>query len=86
MQNLSATLFKKWFGLGTQFKGFGCAIRLTFAMTVNIDIRGEGVRPTLTTSRMSAYLSDTGNNINNTYNDDNNNDNKNYNVIIIIIV
>ena len=29
-------------------------------MSVNIDIRGEGVRPTLTTSRMSVYLSDTG--------------------------
>ena len=35
-------------------------IALTFAMSVNIDIRGEGVRPTLTTSRMSVYLSDTG--------------------------
>ena len=29
-------------------------------MSVNIDIRGEGVRPTLKTSRMSVYLSDTG--------------------------
>ena len=29
-------------------------------MSVNIDIRGEGVRPTPTTSRMSVYLSDTG--------------------------
>ena len=29
-------------------------------MSVNIDIRGEGVRPTLKTSRMSLYLSDTG--------------------------
>ena len=27
---------------------------------VNIDIRGGGVRPTLKTSRMSVYLSDTG--------------------------
>ena len=35
-------------------------IALTFAMSVNIDIRGEGVRPTLKTSRMSVYLSDTG--------------------------
>ena len=35
-------------------------IALTFAMSVNIDIRGEGVRPTLATSRMSVYLSDTG--------------------------
>ena len=31
-----------------------------FAMFVKIDIRGEGVRPTLKTSRMSVYLSDTG--------------------------
>ena len=29
-------------------------------MSVNIDIRGEGVRPTLKTSRMGVYLSDTG--------------------------
>ena len=29
-------------------------------MSVNIDMRGEGVRPTLKTSRMSVYLSDTG--------------------------
>ena len=29
-------------------------------MSVNIDIRGEGLRPTLKTSRMSVYLSDTG--------------------------
>ena len=29
-------------------------------MSVNIDIRGEVMRPTLTTSRMSVYLSDTG--------------------------
>ena len=35
-------------------------LALTFAMSVNIDIRGEGVRPTLKTSRMSVYLSDTG--------------------------
>ena len=35
-------------------------IALTSAMSVNIDIRGEGVRPTLKTSRMSVYLSDTG--------------------------
>ena len=34
--------------------------RVAFAMSVNIDIRREGMRPTLTTSRMSAYLSDTG--------------------------
>ena len=32
-------------------------------MSVNIDIRGEGVRPTLTTSRMSVYLSNTGSNL-----------------------
>ena len=32
----------------------------TCAMSVNIDIRGRGVRPTLKTSRMSVYLSDTG--------------------------
>ena len=35
-------------------------IALTFAISVNIDSRGEGVRPTLTSSRMSACLSDTG--------------------------
>ena len=35
-------------------------VALTCAMSVNIDIRGEGVRPILTTSRMSVYLSDTG--------------------------
>ena len=35
-------------------------IALTFDMSVNIDIKGEGLRPTLTTSRMSVYLSDTG--------------------------
>ena len=35
-------------------------VALTFAMSVNIDIRGEGVRPTPATSRMSVYLSDTG--------------------------
>ena len=29
-------------------------------MSVNIDSRGEGVRPTLTTSRMSAYFPDAG--------------------------
>ena len=29
-------------------------------MSVNIDIRGEGVRPTLKTSRMRVYLTDTG--------------------------
>ena len=29
-------------------------------MSVNIDVRGEGVRPTLKTSRISVYLSDTG--------------------------
>ena len=34
-------------------------------MSVNIDTRGEGVKPTLKTSRMSVYLSDTGNNHNN---------------------
>ena len=45
---------------GTRFKGIGCALRVTCAMSVNIDIRGEGVRPTLTTSRMSVHLSDTG--------------------------
>ena len=45
---------------GTRFKGIGCALRVTFAMSVNISIRGEGVRPTLATSRMSVYLSDTG--------------------------
>ena len=37
-------------------------IALACAMSVNIDIRGEGVRPTLKTSRMSVYLSDTGRN------------------------
>ena len=44
-------------------------------MSVNIDIRGEGVRPTLTTSRTSVYLSDTGNHnfINSNTNDDNTN-------------
>ena len=36
-------------------------LALTCAMSVNIDIRGEGARPTLTTSRMSVYSSDTGN-------------------------
>ena len=45
---------------GTRFKGIGCALRATFAMSVNIDVRGDGVRPTLTTSRMSVDLSDTG--------------------------
>ena len=45
---------------GTRFKGIGYALRVTCAMSVNIDIRGEGVRPTLKTSRMSVYLSDTG--------------------------
>ena len=35
-------------------------IALTSAMSVNIDIRGEGVTPTLKTSRMSVSLSDTG--------------------------
>ena len=29
-------------------------------MSANIDIRGDGVSPTLKTSRMSVYLSDTG--------------------------
>ena len=29
-------------------------------MSVNFDIRGDGVSPTLKTSRMSVYLSDTG--------------------------
>ena len=45
---------------GTRFKGIGYALRVTCAMSVNIDIREEGVRPTFTTSRMSVYLSDTG--------------------------
>ena len=45
---------------GTRFKGIGYALRVTCAMSVNIDIRREGVRPTFTTSRMSVYLSDTG--------------------------
>ena len=35
-------------------------LALTCAMSVKIDIRGEGVRPTLKTSRTSIYLSDTG--------------------------
>ena len=35
-------------------------VALTFAMSMNIDIKREGVRPTLKTSRMSVYLSDTG--------------------------
>ena len=37
-------------------------LALTFAMSVNIDIRGNVVRPTLKTSRMSVHLSDTGSN------------------------
>ena len=45
---------------GTRFKGIGCGLRVTYAMSVNMDIKGEGVRPTLTTSVMSVYLSDTG--------------------------
>ena len=45
---------------GTRFKGIGCALRVTFAMSVNIDIKEEGISPTLTTSRMSVYLSDAG--------------------------
>ena len=46
--------------IGTRFKGIGCALRVTRAMSVNIDIREEGVRPTFKTRRMSVYLSDTG--------------------------
>ena len=45
---------------GTRFKGIGCGLRVTCAMSVNTDIREEGVRPILKTSRMSVYLSDTG--------------------------
>ena len=45
---------------GTGFKGIGYAPRVTCAMSVNIDIRGGGVMPTFTTSRMSLYLSYTG--------------------------
>ena len=45
---------------GTLFKGIGCGLRVTCAMSVNMDIRGEEGRPPLKTSRMSVSLSDTG--------------------------
>ena len=35
-------------------------IALTLRMSVNIYIRGDGASPTLTTSRMSDYFTDTG--------------------------
>ena len=37
-------------------------VALTLPMSVNIDIRGEGGSPTLTTSRMNVYFTDTNNN------------------------
>ena len=39
-------------------------VAVTLPMSVNIDIRGEGVRPTVTTRRMSVYFTDTGNRAN----------------------
>ena len=46
--------------IGTRFNGIGCALRVTLSMSVNIDITGARMRPTLTTSWMSVYSSDTG--------------------------
>ena len=37
-------------------------VALTLPMSVSIDIRGQGGSPTLTTSRMNAYVTDTGSN------------------------